>query len=253
MLTVSRRSSKDREIRQNLADETMTSKESIHDDVTGCEGASVCDRNHGNNNSVCAKDYERKRGNDEMEFDEEDEDDIVCLVKMSSPKMSETSSKLLQFMDIVNGDIQKYFGTHGGSEDSHRGMYDNQWEKGQSGKELYYAQLMRVAQGIDTDGDGGTSKGSGVMNKKVGLGPLKELFEYGLKDYWVDPLSARKLKKLKKFRSSSGSVEDCCAPLKKRSLPQSFWSEPKGGIAKAPDFSDLLESWTGDEDKCLTE
>ena len=242
-----------------------------------------------NNYHACVQDMEFDESFDEEvdeEFSDEDPECEMDGVSAENGRYDNASSsggdattQLLKFADMVNGDIQKYFGAKKGDEESCN-IYEDKWKHSRSGRELYYADLMKIAQGIDTDIDekvtsttseSTTPPPTGKMDKKVGLGPLGELFEYGLKDYWNDRKMASKLKKVKKFKSEDSSKFSEQVPLNKRQLPDSFWSEPRDQTgtdaatkeaqssskgsnsstiltsSKTPDFSDLLESWTGDD------
>lgn len=243
-------------------------------------------QNQGSNpyHPVARRDIDFDESFDE-EVDEEFSDEDCEMADEDSGDKSEspasnngnTTSQLLQFADMVNKDIQKYFGARKGDEDSCN-IYEDRWKNARSGRERYYSDLMKIAQGIDTDLDSedkvtsttgedpNTPPPSGKMDKKAGLGPLVELFQFGLKDYWEDKKLAQKLKKVKKFKPDNLSkLSEKQLPLLKRQLPESFWKEPiesqngakepnKGGSnqiltsSKTPDFSDLLESWTGDGD-----
>jgi len=87
---------------------------------------------------------------------------------------------------------------------------------------------------------------------KVGLGPLNELFDFGLKK-----INTKKVKRQKIEKRTEETI-----PMQQRKLPDSFWREPGTSndsrvngtsslhSSRAPDFSDLLQSWSrGEEDE----
>ena len=182
------------------------------------------------------------RGNgrrEEDSFDDVEEDDITddedcymlhkhfLLAKNhkgdDTQQEEDEADRLLSFANQVNKDINKLF--H--KKDSCN-IYEDRWKRGKSGRELYYADLLRIAQGEDME----EKTYSGRMDRKMGLGPLKELFETN---------------GIKRVRSSRRQCHTI--PMKDRELPASFWKEPiikrtiSAGGEQQPDFSDLLESW----------
>ena len=222
---------------------------------------------------------ERTQTITDMDFDEsfDEEDDFSdddCEMEeafnFNSVKEDDVTNQLLQFAEMVNGDIQKYFGRKKGEEDS-CDIYEDKWTSRKSGRELYYADLLRVAQGDDGEDkrkpedskDSARANAetySGRMDISAGLGPLEELFERSVKETRKSPSDV-------KARKCSGSLSN-------RTFPDSFWTEPKtismrktpiptkevhkqdnnakpqNGLlsqSKTPDFTDLLESWTGED------
>lgn len=213
---------------------------------------------------------------DEDDFDEEfsddfDEDDDVTDQAIES---SDMTKQLLDFAQNVNSDIQKYFGRK--KDEDSCDIYEDKWTSKKSGRELYLADILRIANGGDSSDD--TRKNAkkevelrnngtqGKVSKSVGLGPLDELF----KDIPQDLNgTTHKGKRAKRSQSSNGKGTS----LLDRKLPSSFWIEPsvrrdytdeqksiessKSAIAVSqgktshapatPDFSDLLESWTREE------
>ena len=210
---------------------------------------------------------------DEDDFDEEfsddfDEDDDVT---DQATESSDMTKQLLDFAQNVNSDIQKYFGRK--KDEDSCDIYEDKWTSKKSGRELYLADILRIANGGDSSDD--TRKNAkkevelrnngtqGKVSKSVGLGPLDELF----KDIPQDLNgTTHKGKRAKRLQSSNGKGTS----LLDRKLPSSFWIEPsvrrdytdeqksiessKSAIAVSqgktshapatPDFSDLLESWT---------
>ena len=76
------------------------------------------------------------------------------------------------------------------------------------------------------------------------LGPLAELFDYGLRQFSRPRISAcRRLRLERKYSHIT--------PMTQRKLPPSFWKEPVPnplGLLHVgtPDFSDLLASWSAE-------
>ncbi|EDM03906.1 rCG34132 [Rattus norvegicus] len=76
------------------------------------------------------------------------------------------------------------------------------------------------------------------------LGPLAELFDYGLRQFSRPRVSAcRRLRLERKYSHIT--------PMTQRKLPPSFWKEPVPnplGLLHpgTPDFSDLLASWSAE-------
>ena len=229
----------------------------------------------------------------DSEFDEEadevfsDDDDGDLDQENNQSINNDVTEQLLRFAEMVNSDIQRFFG-HNKDEDA-CDIYEDKWTSGKSGRELYYADLMKIAQGIDTDDPKSPGKGethgnadnlsikghksqahTGKMDKKIGLGPLEELFEIGLKTA-PDLKKTQNTKKVKRLQNNDTSKKAERMPMSERKLPQSFWREPSSvnpesvsrpdcAISKSrrptgppghnppsstmpPDFADLLESW----------
>ncbi|CAH1274049.1 LA16c-312E8.5 [Branchiostoma lanceolatum] len=204
------------------------------------------------------------------EDDEEIEDDDIDNVSnytgedVESPRSEvllepahDMTKQLLDFAEAVNNDIQKYFGRKKNDPDS-CDIYEDRFTSGKSGRELYYADLLRIAQNGDS-ADPGTKNsqqsrkdGSDGVYKKGGtLGPLQDLFEFGLKKHIVENKLIKSSKKLKRLKLDS-RLEDI-VPMQKRKLPDSFFKEPYARVSdgrvslvnsSTPDFSDLLATWT---------
>ncbi|KAK2144133.1 hypothetical protein LSH36_782g05016 [Paralvinella palmiformis] len=171
---------------------------------------------------------------------------------------NDLTSQLLQFADRINGDIEKYFGKYKSCVLIHGGGCHR---KSKSGRELYYADLLRIAKGAEDDEDKLSPSScdiyTGRIDASFGLGPLSELFEH-----LPDENDAA-------GRRSHGNpgTPVLGLPMNARKLPDSFFDEPKGnghvnkpifdknrsspGLlpddSETPDFSDLLESWTGED------
>ncbi|KAL8175117.1 UNVERIFIED_CONTAM: hypothetical protein K2H54_013787 [Gekko kuhli] len=167
---------------------------------------------------------------------------------------AEMTLQLLQFAERISDDIQRYFGRKGKDEDGDlRNIYDDRGSPRLSGRVLYYADLVRMSQsGEPEEGDdfSDTPKLDPQLWKclcdKDGagkLGPLAELFEYGLGRYMEHRVSSGGR------NSRVGRKYAHVTPMQSRKLPQSFWKEPSHspiGILNSnpPDFSDLLANWT---------
>jgi hypothetical protein len=185
----------------------------------------------------------------------------------------DVTQQLLNFADMVNADIQKFFGKK--KDEDSCDIYEDKWVTTKSGRELYYADLLRIAQGenVDTkntkelltlnktshEKTNSNNRFSGKLDMKLGLGPLEDLFRYGLKDFISDK---KKSKKPKRIQTDVKKFSDL-TPMNQRKLPQSFWQEPgrnnrtHGKVngapmmnsSQPPDFSDLLHSWTRYEEE----
>ena len=223
---------------------------------------------------------------DDDDFDEEFsdefyEDDDMTDVQAQTSESNDMTKQLLDFAQQVNSDIQKYFGRK--KDEDSCDIYEDKWTSKKSGRELYLADILRIANGGDpADETKKTARKSqaeskrndmnGKVNKNVGLGPLDELF----RDFQKDARdSVNKVKKPKRLQTCYGKATS----LQDRKLPSSFWIEPitkqgahdvnkitgsnttkttpsevsssQGKSAmqapSTPDFSDLLDSWTGEE------
>ncbi len=203
---------------------------------------------------------------DDKDFDEEFEDEDISddfteaeLRDLNSADHSDMTKQLLDFAVTVSADIQKYFGQR--KEDDSCDIYENKWTSKKSGRELYLADILRIANGSDAD-EVQKSKSekdklpTGKLNKRNGLGPLDELFKDIQKQQTVKD-TGNKNKKVKRLQQPNSAMSS----LQERKLPASFWIEPtqKHGnkVSKlsgsnqtlqapsTPDFSDLLDSWDG--------
>ncbi|KAL4241088.1 hypothetical protein ACF0H5_001866 [Mactra antiquata] len=197
------------------------------------------------------------------------------------PKKDMTK-QLLDFASVVSSDIQKFFGRKKGEDDS-CDIYEDKWTSTKSGRELYYADLMKIVHGEDK-GNSKAGKSSplldisnsvsevkdnrssftGKPDKKIGVGPLNELFEYGLRHFMADK-KLKNNKEIKRLKPESKKFQSV-TPMHTRKLPTSFWKEPgsqASNVAESrqssnstvlqsnnpPDFSDLLESWRLDRNE----
>nr|KAG5702449.1 hypothetical protein BaRGS_027536 [Batillaria attramentaria] len=247
---------------------------------------------------------------DDDDFEEDiDEDDIsdfeeelqqeLLACRSRQQQQPDMTKQLLAFADMVNTDIQKFFGRKKGDEDS-CDVYEDKWVVTKSGRELYYADLLRIAQGDFGDSKSSSSKNtdkasssssvrdrqvvednrntfSGKADLSLGLGPLKDLFEVGLRQFLQDNKqrsTANQQNPSKRLKPGSETDHLDSVPMHQRRFPDSFWREPgmsgsggdlrtgtggqdtsaaqSGGgallgAAKLPDFSDLMESWHGDQ------
>ncbi|XP_012942653.1 protein PERCC1 [Aplysia californica] len=244
----------------------------------------------------------------EEEFEDVDDDDISDFdeeeLRLSyeqyrqSIRHPDVTSQLLNFADVVSADIKKFFGRAKDQEDS-CDVYEDKWATTKSGRELYYADLLRIAQGdsepasksnkesckdmISSSSSPSSSslspredldnrtKFSGKRNDTIGMGPLSELFDFGLKHFLQDrkhrnPNVSGKAKiSTLGLNSYSEATRSSLVPMTERKFPESFWREPGTNVlhsltepnrtdisqltaltaSKLPDFSDLVESWQG--------
>ena len=209
--------------------------------------------------------------------DMEDDEDIQRM-RMEA----DDTRELLSFTEMVNADIKKYFSRNKGDEDA-CDVYEEKWNSGKSGRELYYADLLRIAQGGEEgdekpkrnskkNQDKSKSSGnqadekstrsySGKMNSSLGLGPLNDLFSVSFERNLSGQGSTAYLDRQTEELVARSSADPL--PMSKRTFPVSFWSEPKTkavekpavgntsqgssmmGPTRSPDFTDLLNSWTG--------
>lgn len=204
-------------------------------------------------------------------------------IDMELEPKPDMTKQLLDFATMVSTDIQKFFGRKKGEDDS-CDIYEDKWKSTKSGRELYYADLMKIVQGEDkSNGKAGNKSPplldisnsvgekrdnrntfSGKYDKKLGIGPLNELFEYGLRHFLTDK-KLKHTKELKRLKTDCKKFESV-TPMHTRKLPTSFWKEPgsqptnsgetrpNGGNSvlqtnNPPDFSDLLESWRLDRNE----
>ncbi|XP_013381939.1 uncharacterized protein LOC106152765 [Lingula anatina] len=227
---------------------------------------------------------------DEEFTDEEEEtfsdEDLERALNATEQKNNDATQKLLNFAEMVNKDIQKFFGQKKDVEDA-CDIYQDKWTSGKSGRELYYADLLKIAHGYDSEDNPKPSKKSkrsssndfvelqsskgseqeftGKMDKKIGMGPLNELFEYGLRNFLTDKNVLNSHEKLKRIKFDVKKFEHV-VPMNDRQLPESFWKEPgsvpknnnktgnglSNGLlpgSKLPDFGDLIDNWMGVEDR----
>ncbi|XP_074867099.1 protein PERCC1 [Carettochelys insculpta] len=168
-----------------------------------------------------------------------------------SPSEAETTRQLLKFSELISCDIQRYFGRKAKAEDPDAcNIYNAGCSPRRSGRELYYADLLRLAQGGSPDAE----EAGGQLDPRVWrsiwnkdgaqqLGPLAELFDYGLRRFLAHRAADARRPRLEKYAHVT--------PMHKRKLPQSFWKEPSPAPScvlntNPPDFSDLLANWTSE-------
>ncbi|KAJ8413569.1 hypothetical protein AAFF_G00080760 [Aldrovandia affinis] len=209
----------------------------------------------------------------------EDSGDLSCRIdegeewreKGATPSTTETTYRLLRFADLINSDIQRYFGRKNREEDPDAcDIYEDRTFLGKCGRERYYADLVKMAQ---AGGGGAAGSRAGQEEDQESpppslnlpceadcqalevlcsqensqqLGPLAELFNYGLRRY-VGSTGGSKHARRQRVDKRHGHM----LPMCKRRLPSSFWTEPTPtqpvcmlSTSNTPDFSDLLANWT---------
>ncbi|XP_069762265.1 protein PERCC1 [Narcine bancroftii] len=186
----------------------------------------------------------------------------ACQSPSPVAKSTETTSQLLRFTELINNDIQKYFGRKSKDDDPDScNIYEDRFCSGKSGRELYYADLIKIAQDGDQDeeepdisllapGEIGTQALKLICDRESvkKLGPLAELFEYGLYKYMKPAALSRRDSRRQKLNRKYANV----IPMHRRQLPSSFWKEPISLVpgcilhTSTPDFSDLLANWTSE-------
>lgn len=218
--------------------------------------------------------YKCPRYDDKMEDDDfsdhdshysEDFEDCDFTLEKEQEKTPDITQRLLNFADMVNQDIKKFFGRK--KDDESCDIYEDKWVATKSGRELYYADLLRIAHGESVElnktiknmssqnspnnNNDSKYRYTGKMDTKAGLGPLNELFDLGLKKINTKKIKRPKIEK---------KIEEII-PMQQRKLPDSFWKEPGTNSdsrlngtnalqsSRAPDFSDLLQSWARGEEE----
>ncbi|GAB6033064.1 hypothetical protein CHUAL_012680 [Chamberlinius hualienensis] len=205
---------------------------------------------------------------DSEEFDFEDDDD-EDYIDEEEEQLDNTPTKLLNFANVVTYDIRAMFERNKGNEDF-CDVYEERFGTTLSGQELYYADLLELANSsssrtsrkqtksshnsrssassaqcspipmistaVNTIYDGECSHQvtfSGRFISAYGLGPLEELFKRTF-----DHQTTHKVNKLSPL------------PMTMRKLPNSFWQEPgihlKNQIDSV-DFTDLFTQWNNDK------
>ncbi|XP_057603704.1 protein PERCC1 [Hippopotamus amphibius kiboko] len=172
------------------------------------------------------------------------------------PSIPGTPLQLLRFSELISGDIQRYFGRKDRRQDPD--IYADGHLASSSAKELSCADLVCLVQSAPPEdneateprvcspgGPEGQACGPGLGGDgPQPLGPLAELFDYGLRQYSGPRVAAsRQLRLEQKY----GHI----TPMTQRKLPPSFWKEPAPsplGLLHpgTPDFSDLLASWSAE-------
>ncbi|XP_078096003.1 uncharacterized protein percc1 [Mustelus asterias] len=175
---------------------------------------------------------------------------------------TDTTLQLLRFTELINNDIQKYFGRKNKDDDPDAcNIYEDRFSSGKSGRELYYADLIRIARDGDQEEEEShaplsPSRELDIQALKLicdresikKLGPLAELFEYGLHKYMKQTILNRKDNKRQRLGRKYANI----IPMHRRRLPLSFWREPVSPVpgcilhTSTPDFSDLLANWTSE-------
>ncbi|XP_055507862.1 protein PERCC1 [Leucoraja erinacea] len=211
------------------------------------------------------------QGTSDEEEEEEEEDEVReagstdpgdCPSPTPDTHMAQTTLQLLRFTQIINTDIQRYFGRKSKDDDPDScNIYEDRFYSGKSGRELYYADLIKVAQDGEQDEeelratsrpprDIDTLALKHVCNRESiqQLGPLAELFEYGLHQYMKPTAVRRRDNRRQKVDQKHVHI----VPMHRRRLPSSFWEEPISPLpactlhTSTPDFSDLLANWTSE-------
>ncbi|XP_053527598.1 protein PERCC1 [Artibeus jamaicensis] len=170
---------------------------------------------------------------------------------------AETPLQLLRFSELISGDIQRYFGRKDRGQDPDTcDIYADGHGACSSARERYCTDAMHPTQGgLPGDnrasgpgahsprGPQGQVQETGLGEERVQpLGPLAELFDYGLRQFSGPRVSAGPQLRLEQ---KYGHI----TPMTQRKLPPSFWKEPVPsplGLLHpgTPDFSDLLASWS---------
>nr|XP_055099127.1 protein PERCC1 [Symphalangus syndactylus] len=170
------------------------------------------------------------------------------------PSSPETPLQLLRFSELISDDIQRYFGRKDKGQDPDAcDIYADSRPASSTARELYYADLVRLARGGSLEDEEtpeprvprGQVRRPGLSGDRAQpLGPLAELFDYGLQRYWGSRAAAGWSLRLER---KYGHI----TPMAQRKLPPSFWKEPTPsplGLLHpgTPDFSDLLASWSAE-------
>ncbi|KAM6320089.1 protein PERCC1 [Podargus strigoides] len=161
---------------------------------------------------------------EEEEEDEEDEEETAeesMGPELAIPNATETTLRLLEFSERISCDIQQYFGQWGREEATgSRGVPEDC-----SSPRCAEAQPEAVALW-------------GSPTAVHRLGPLAELFEYGVHRCLPPRVAGGKTQRLER---KYGHI----TPMHRRKLPPSFWREPGPSLLhpSTPDFSDLLANW----------
>ncbi|XP_072273511.1 protein PERCC1 [Pyxicephalus adspersus] len=175
---------------------------------------------------------------------------------------TEMTKQLLNFSELISSDIQRYFGQKTKDEDPDScNIYEDYFSPRLSGgQEMYYHDLMRIAQNKDhekedlfnpltppVEFDEKILKTIYTKEDPKKLGPLSELFDFGLRKYLKQKSIMTKDGRLQRLDRKYAHI----VPMHRRLLPLSFWKEPSPDTTcilntNTPDFSDLLENWTSD-------
>lgn len=154
---------------------------------------------------------------------------VLGLAQQRSPEPP--PQRLLRFSELISGDIQRYFGRRDTGCDSH---VDSGAGPGLQEQALTSGNQEATTElGLRFPGD---------PNEQP-LGPLAELFDFGLRGCAGPGAAGRWLRLQRKY----GHI----TPMAQRRLPPSFWKEPAPSALgllhpHTPDFSDLLASWSAE-------
>ncbi|KAM4632505.1 protein PERCC1 [Discoglossus pictus] len=174
---------------------------------------------------------------------------------------AEMTLQLLKFSDLISSDIQRYFGQKTKEEDPDScNIYEDYFTPQMSAQEMYYHDMAKLAQhrGQDSDNLFDPLTPPVELDQKIlrsicgeeeanKLGPLAELFDFGLRKYSRQKVFSNKEARPQKLDRKYAHI----VPMHRRTLPLSFWKEPNPIPScilnnNLPDFSDLLENWTSD-------
>ncbi|KAM3826757.1 protein PERCC1 [Vipera latastei] len=212
------------------------------------------------------EDETEEEGREDMDLEE----DLMSSVHEDAatevnPSVNNTKKtrQLLQFAERISHDIQRYFGKKNKEQEDEEEVegsscktYEDFCSLPLSGRAMSYTDLTRISQREETDDDDEEEFSDphktfeqlwrSLCEKDKKLGPLAELFEYGLCKCLQRHLSPDS-KKLTRLERKFGYV----TPMQSRKLPQSFWREPTLSPVgtpdgNPPDFSDLLANWTSE-------
>ncbi|XP_061214160.1 protein PERCC1 [Neopsephotus bourkii] len=161
---------------------------------------------------------------EEEEDEDEDEEEAAeesTRLEPDLPSAAEPTLQLLRFSELISCDIQRYFGRRGQDEPA-----------GSHG----VPEDCSSPRHTEPEAPRGSP---GAMHR---LGPLAELFEYGVHRCLPPRAASGKTQRLER---KYGHI----TPMHRRKLPPSFWREPGPSPAGllhtgTPDFSDLLANWT---------
>ncbi|KAJ8036797.1 hypothetical protein HOLleu_17435 [Holothuria leucospilota] len=221
--------------------------------------------------------YSQQEYNDESESESDFESDI----DMESEEIDDyteeddveptVTDRLLDFAETVSRDIQKYFSKRKILEEkSEKYKNSESGTKQLSGREQYYADLMKVVEGENTvepsrqpveqsriilyNGDN-RDKPSGKTKDSTGLGGLEDLFVYAKQSNYSYMLTSDITIGMAGCKETKTNSHREMLPWKRRNLPSSFFMEPNSGKRQSldyssnetPDFSDLMAN-IADED-----